>query len=586
MLTLQAASMAAAVTLIRWGGAAIDVIAAAADPSRSVPTLPAGLAMFGVSAAGSTAGAVRVGVAMAALATVRAGLDYAYAIVAGHLVHHRLVVDLRIRVYERLQQLGATFYRRHEAGSLINRVTGDVQATRQFIDGVLVQVAVLTLALLFYGVTMFRIHAPLAAACLVTTPVVWWMGWRFSRRVRPLFDEARRRLDDLVSRVAESSDGVTAIKALGSTADQQRRFDDASGRLLDHRRRVFREVSRFGPSVQFVTQISLGVLLGYGGYLVSVGELPLGGGLIVMAGCLQQFSGRVGNLSQLAGTLQQSLSGAARVFEVLDTADDLPTIAPVHRPERIRGGIEFRGVTVAAPGGGPPILDGIDLTVPAGQRVGVLAETGGGKSTLLSLVPRLMDPDDGEVRIDGVDVRRFDRPTLRRSIGYVMQEPILISHTIAANIALARPDADIDAIRDAARAAMADEFISGTDDGYETLLGQNGWNLSGGQRQRIALARAVLTDPPVMVLDDPIAAVDPGTEQSIIESLRRTTAGRTTLVAASRLATLRLADRVIVLRRGRIVQDGAPEELIRVPGIYRDTAAIQGWVAEGVPADE
>ena len=250
-------------------------------------------------------------VTMMACAVLRAVLNFAYAMVSGTLVHHKIVVDLRGEVYAKLQRLSIRFYNDQPAGTIINRVTGDVQATRMFIDGVLIQCSILAMSLVFYLTFMVRIHVTLTFVCLLTTPILWCVSIRFSRIVRPMYDQTRELMDAIVLRVAETVDGIAVIKSLGRQSVEIERFDEANDALSGHQQEVFRRVSRFGPTIQFLTQINLVVLLIYGGYLTSIDRLPLGTGLIVFAGLLQQFSNQVGNLSGLAGTIQQSLTGAA-----------------------------------------------------------------------------------------------------------------------------------------------------------------------------------------------------------------------------------------------------------------------------------
>jgi ATP-binding cassette, subfamily B, bacterial len=573
MLVLQAMLMGLAVSTVQWGGAAIDTIRHANEPSTPPAHLPMGVT-FDSNLSPMKQVAI-IAAIMAIIATTRAILNYIYAIVTGKLVHHRIVVDLRNEVYGKLQRLSLRFYSDHSAGTIINRVTGDVQAARTFVDGVLLQLSVLIMSLIFYLTFMIRIDPLLTLACLATTPAVWWISIQFSKHVRPMFDQSRQLMDDLVLRVAENADGAMVVKSLGAQQSQMQSFGQANGRLLEQRQSVFQSISRFGPVITFLTTINLVVLLIYGGYLVSVDQLPLGTGLIVFAGLLQQFSNQVANLSGLAGTIQQSLSGAARVFAVLDTVDDLPVHGKPYRPSEVSGSISFSGVWFGYTDE-KSVLEDLSLEIPAGQTVAILAPVGQGKTTLLSLIPRFADPQCGSVSVDGVDVRSWDRDRLRRSVGLVLQEPILVSNTIAANIAFGRPDATDEQIRMAARIAGADHFIKQTVDGYDTVLGEFGFNLSGGQRQRIALARAIITDPPILLLDDPVSAVDPETEHEIIDALDAVSRDRTTIIVANRLSTLRLADRVIVLQDGRVAQDGTHDELIQVPGLYRNVAIGQG----------
>ncbi len=573
MLLLQAILMASAVLLVQIGGLAIDVIRFHAGATELVPELPLGLTFPATWSPMTQASSLAI--AMMVVAIVRAILNFVYALVSATLVHRKIVVDLRAEVYAKLQRLSLRFYNDQPAGTIINRVTGDVQAARTFIDGVLIQLSVLAMSLVFYLTYMIRIDPMLTLVCLATTPIVWWSSIRFSQVVRPMYDQTRHLFDTLVLRVAESVDGVTVIKSLGRQRAEIDRFNEANDNVQNQQQEVFRRVSRFGPTIQLLTQVNLVVLLIYGGYLVSLDRLPLGAGLIVFAGLLQQFSNQVGNLSGLAGTIQQSLTGARRVFEVLDAPEEVTAPVDPWIPVSVRGEIKLTGVWFEYVAG-TPVLKDVSLDVKPGERIAILGAVGQGKSTLLSLITRFYDPQCGLVEVDGVDVRRWELKKLRRSIGLVLQEPLLLSNSIGANIAFGCPDATREQVRMAARLAAAHDFIEETPDGYDTMLGEYGMSLSGGQRQRLALARALLTDPAILLLDDPVSAIDPETEHEIMHAMNEASKGRTTLIVAHRLSTLRGADRVIVLDGGEILQSGSHDQLMREDGPYRLVAESQG----------
>jgi ATP-binding cassette subfamily B protein len=300
----------------------------------------------------------------------------------------------------------------------------------------------------------------------------------------------------------------------------------------------------------------------------------MGGGLVVFAGLLQQFTGQVANIATIANSVQQSLAAARRVYEVLDTPLDVQNRPGAVKPGRLTGQITFENVTFAYPNG-KVALEDISFTARPGQIVGIFGLTGTGKSTLLSLVPRFYDPRDGRILADGKDLRDLDLDAYRRQIGIVYQESFLFSNTVAANIAFGHPAATMDEIERAASIAAAHEFIIGLPHGYETVLGESGVDLSGGQRQRLALARALLRQPPVLILDDPTASVDARTENEIVSALRGAMAGRTAFVVSSRLSLFRRADMVLVLENGRLTQSGTHAELVHRPGPYHETALLQ-----------
>ncbi len=519
-----------------------------------------------------------------ALAVCRAVLNYVYAVSINKLVQQKLVVDLRGEVYEKLQRLSFRFFDANTTGSIITRVTGDVQAVRMFVDQVLMQSVIMVISLTVYVVYMVNLSLPLTLACLATTPLMWFMSTWFSRKIQPEYAQNRTLVEKMVQTLAESVQGIAVTKGFGREAEDRARFDHANAAVLEQQRSIFWKVSLFSPAVGLLTRINMVVLLGYGGWLVVQGQLPLGAGLVVFVGLLEQFSGQVNNGANLVNSVQQSLIGARRVFEILDAPVEVQSAPNAVRRPKLTGAVRFDHVSFTyhppistAPGvpQAEPVLHDINLDVKPGQCVAILGATGAGKSVLMSLIPRFYDPTGGCLLIDGLDARRLNLDDLRRNIGLVFQESFLFSNTIAANIAFGHPDAKPEQIIKAAKIAAAHDFIMQLPQGYDTVLGESGNSLSGGQRQRLAIARAVLLEPAILLLDDPTAAIDSETEQEIFEALDRAIAGRTTFIVAHRLSTLRRADVIIVMEDGRIIQRGTHEELMRVPGPYMRVANLQ-----------
>ncbi len=515
------------------------------------------------------------------LALLRAVLNYTYTVQSATLVHTQIVVDLRTVVYDRLQRLSFRFFDDNASGSIINRVTRDVQATRMFIDGVLMQTIVLVLSLAIYTLYMFSIHVTLSLVCLATTPILWILTTIFSRRVRPAYMKNRELFDDLVRALSESVQGIRVIKSFAREPESIARFHAATKEVRDQKNWIFGQVTVFGPIIRLTTRVNLVLVLSYGGFLVMRGELALGSGLVVFAGLLQQFSDQVANVAGIANSVQESLTGARRVFEILDAPIDIESPAqPVDLPEP-KGTLQFEGVHFAYHPGEPALAD-INLDVPAGQCVAILGATGSGKSTFMSLISRFYDPTEGRILLDGIDLRDLDLDELRRNIGVVFQENFLFSNTVAANIAFGHPTASREQIERAARITAAHDFVSDLPNGYDTVLGEDGMELSGGQRQRLALARAILLEPAILLLDDPTAAIDPATEGDILEAMDNAMQGRTTFVVAHRLSTLRRADLIVVLDSGRIVESGTHRELMDAGGHYQQAAALQLADAESL----
>jgi len=515
------------------------------------------------------------------VAIARALLAYRYAVASGRVVHHEIVADLRARTYEKLQRLSFRFYDQNASGSVINRVTGDVAAVRLFVDGVLIQFAMIVLSLVVYLSYMLSIHAGLTLACLATTPLLWVASATFSRLVRPAYDRNRELIDRLILVLTENFQGMHVVKGFAREQQEIEKFAAANGTVHDQQRRIFWAVSLYTPTMSWFTHVNIFVLLAYGGWLAIQGELALGTGLVVFHGLLQQFATQVSNVATVASSVQQSLTGARRVFEVLDApieVQDKPNARPI---SRARGQLRFERASFAYEPG-KSVLQEVDFEVRAGQCVALVGPTGSGKSTLMSLVPRFYDPTQGRVLLDGHDLRELRLDSVRRQIGMVFQENFLFSNTVAANIAFGCPTATRAQVERAAKLAAADEFIRNLPEGYDTVLSERAGDLSGGQRQRLAIARALLLEPPVLLLDDPTAAIDPRTEEEILEAMDRAIAGRTTFVIAHRLSTLRRADLVVVLEEGRVVEMGTHAELLRGGGHYADSALLQSSHGEAL----
>lgn len=529
------------------------------------------------------------------LSVMRAILNYVYQVSVNILVQQKLVVDLRGEVYDKLQRLSFRFFDANTTGSIITRVTSDVQSVRMFVDQVLIQSLIMVISLMVYIAYMASLSVGLTAACLATTPILAFMSLRFSQKIQPEYDKNRTLVERMVQKLTESVQGIAVTKGFGREEEDRAKFVAANNLVYTQQYSIFWRLSLFSPTVGFLTRINNMVLLAYGGYLVARHELPFGAGLVVFAGLLDQFSGQVNNVANIVNSVQQSLIGARRVFEIIDAPIEVKSDPHPVRREKLQGHVRFENVSfgykptewsIMSPPGPEmsaelavrseqPVLRDIDLEVKPGQCVAILGATGAGKSVLMGLIPRFYDVTVGRLTIDGIDVRKLRLDDLRRNIGLVFQESFLFSNTVAANIAFGHPDATQAQIEKAARIAAAHDFIMGLPKGYDTVLSESGNSLSGGQRQRLAIARAVLLEPAILLLDDPTAAIDSETEHEIFEALERAIQGRTTFIVAHRLSTLRRADFIIVMENGRITQRGTHEELMRVPGPYLHVANLQ-----------
>jgi ATP-binding cassette subfamily B protein len=421
---------------------------------------------------------------------------------------------------------------------------------------------------------MLSMHVRLTLACLATTPLLWAGAALFSRIVQPAYRTASQLGDVMIRTLVENLQGIQVVKGFAREPEQAEKFREANHNIRDLKKSIFFRISTFQPAMGLLTQVNMLILIGFGGTLVIRGQLALGAGLFVFANLLHEFANQVGQITNIVNSIQSSLASAERVFEVLDEPVLIASPPDAIRLPGVKHSIEFDHVTF---GYHPerPVLRDISLKINAGECLGITGPTGSGKTTLLSLLKRFYDVTEGSIRLDGTDIRRLNLDDVRRSMGIVFQESFLFSNTVAANIAFGIPEATAEQIEDAAIIASADGFIRELPDGYGSMVGEHGSNLSGGQRQRLALARAILTNPTILLLDDATASVDPETEHEIREAMVTAMRGRTTIVVSNRLSTLRQTDRIVVLRDGTIDAVGTHAQLIESCDYYRKLAELQ-----------
>jgi ATP-binding cassette, subfamily B, bacterial len=514
---------------------------------------------------------LRQNAALVALAAVlRLGLSAARRLVAGR-VSLGVEVDLRNLVYRHLQSLELAFFDRQQTGQLMSRATVDLQSVRFFLGYGLVFITQSALTILLAAVAMLALQPFLGALSLLPVPFVVLVAARYGRRSRPALQEVQQRIAELTADVEENVSGIRVVKAFAAEPRQLQRFRGSVARVFDQSMSATRLRAFYNPFIGFLPSVGLAVVLLVGGRQVIDGRLSLGD-FTAFYTYLLMLIAPMRQLGIALGLAQRATASGARLFQILDRAPAVTAPAGAPPLPEGRGEVELRDVTFSYEGAAAPALRGIDLRVPAGTTVALVGATGSGKTSLVQLLPRLYDVDAGSVRIDGVDVRDVDLRSLRGAISVVDDDPFLFSATVAENIAYGRPDASREEIERAAERAQAAGFVAELPDGYDTRIGERGLTLSGGQRQRIAIARALLSDPRILVLDDATSSVDASTEQAIKTALVEVMAGRTTFVIAHRLSTIALADEVVVLEHGEIVARGNHASLLEASPLYAEIA--------------
>lgn len=513
---------------------------------------------------------------MAALQIALGALIFGRAVWDAKLSMHA-VFHIRGAVYDRLQNPGLSFHHKMTSGALINRALSDLQNVRAFLNtSVLGGLDVILTVMAYFGLLLSRSPWLLVAA-IVPIPLWCALVWSFSRRVQPLFRSQQEASDQVIGTLNENVNGVHVIRAFGLNDRERRKFSALNGKLLGRVLEIVRYQAVLTPSLKFIAGLAHIGLFVSACALIERGKMQVGD-LMILGVAMGAILGKLQLVNGMIEAYQKAVVSARRLFEVLDapvseTADAVArsgASSPGGRASRVvEGAIRFEQVTF---GYDPrnPVLHGIDIEIPARQVTAIVGPTGSGKTTLAGLIGRFYDPQHGVIRVDGSDLREHRLKDLRHSVGFVFQETFLFTETIRNNIRYGRMDVSDAMLKAAARAAQADEFIESLPQGYDTWLGESGVQLSGGQRQRLALARALVYDPRILILDDATAALDATTERSVLEMLEPIFRDRTVIVIAHRLGALRLADQVLVMNDGRIEQAGAPSELLAREGRLRD----------------
>lgn len=481
----------------------------------------------------------------------------------------RIEFDLRQHFYGRLQQLHGGFFAKHPTGDLMARATNDIEAVRQ-LAGPAIMYGSNTLFTAIGAVAfMINIHLGLTLLSLAVLPLVALVTQFFGKRIHQAFQKVQEQFSTLTSKVQENLSGARVVRAYVQEESERRAYEEMNREHVERNRRLILWNSGMRPAIQGLMGLAFTVILAYGSHLILSGHMTVGD-FVAFNIFLGRMSWPMIAIGWVINLAQRAAVSMERIQQVTTVESEIQDREPLEHPESIAGRIGFQDLTFVHAGDTEPTLKHIRLELPAGRTVAVMGRTGSGKSTLLSLIPRIIEPPDCSLSIDGIDIHRLPLADLRGAMAMVPQETFLFSATLGENIAFGRPQATLEDIRRVAELAGLETDLSTFPNGFDTVVGERGVTLSGGQKQRVALARAVLRDPQVLLLDDCLSAVDAQTEEKILGNLRTVFPGRTVLMATHRVAAARLCDIVVVLEDGRITAQGSHEELVDRPGFYSD----------------
>jgi ABC-type multidrug transport system fused ATPase/permease subunit len=490
--------------------------------------------------------------------------------------------DLRLRTYHHLQQLSLSYYDSHQTGTLLSTITSDVQTIQGFASSSTLGIVVDLFTIVAMLFIMFRLNWDFTLIAVAVTPFMLLLVSRFKKAVKKATHEVRKEQSKMVAVVDQGLQSMRVVKAFGRQDLAEQELAEVSQATVDASLKARRVKALLSPIVAITVSLCTAVVLWRGSALIIAGVMTAGA-LTVFLSYLNKFFKPVQDLATMTNAIAQAAVGVERIRGILDADSIIPERSDAREPQTLKGEIEFDHVAFSYDADAPVLTD-VSFKVKAGQMVGVVGPTGCGKSTVVSLIPRFYDPTAGAVRIDGADIREYKHLALRDQIGYVLQDPGLFEGSVRDNIAFGKTGVTEAQILEAAKLANADEFIAKMPHGYDTMIGERGQTLSGGQRQRIGIARAIIRDNPILILDEPTAALDTESESLVMEALERLMKGRTVITIAHRLSTIRDADKIIVLKGGVVAEEGSHAELLARGGVYAELYRIQFSANPAAPA--